>query len=294
LASRPVFDVGAFIATIEQYGNVGGLSYKTTEVMEEIKRINRDYDISEFVSKMRDNADRLSPNATVSLSIAISKVGFLFEDPLHIEVMTTTAQRAALLVIQLVSQLQNPDMKVQTLKTIIKDGQRLDFVYLCYSFATKDELRAIPTPFTPVEKQELGKEMLGKIKMFWSWSDPFYLKLKRYSKSLFLIWAEYGTREDIRQQLVESFKQAPGNVVDFVRCIPVREGDINTKTIIDADFGENEYITLSQIIDPVIIYDTIQKNYGNNLEVLEHARDMAETDKRAVRQFVNIHRKKQT
>lgn len=293
LAGHNLYDVEAFIATIEGKLAEKGIENTIPDIVSEIKRINRDQDLSEFVSTLRVNSDRLSPNAKVSFSIAISMVGYLFDDPLNIEVLTTTAQSAAILVIKIISQLHNPEMRLQTLRKVIQDGQRLEFVYLCYGFAVKDELNFNPTPFTMAEKKELGKAMLDKIKGYWSPFNPLYLSSKRYATALFHIWAEYGDAGDASKQLIESFNKAPGNVVDFVRCIPVREGDVNTKTIIDADFTENEYVTLRKIIDPREVYNAITKNYGEDLEVLTYAKDMPEQDKRAVRQFVSIYIQKQ-
>ena len=284
------FEIRTFIKFLKDEGNNPAQNNKVIDnICAEIIKVNTDQQLDRFVSQLRQYIDKVPEEHLRDLAIAICRIGYLFDDPIYIDYLTTTFQRAAILVSRLISNIPVQEEKVNTFKTIIKDGQSAELAFLCYDFAFNNiHEDNIIEQFNKDELYEIRKEMVERILNYWSITNPLYKTVPRYACSMLLTWSEHGLKENLEKQMIESFRDNPQNAIEFLKCIPPQEYDISSR-FVKIDFRPYDIDKVEKIVSIDEVYYALEKCFRGNLRDLTYTNSAEGQNKKIVKQFYDAY-----
>jgi hypothetical protein len=100
-------------------------------------------------------------------------------------------------------------------------------------------------------------------------------------------WREFGDINTLSTSLAKLIAEDNAYAIRLIKClVPV---PINTNIRRKSDFTSDHYKTLSELIDPQVVYATLQQQFGEAVESPVYDRNDPDVDRRLARQFAYLH-----
>lgn len=239
-----------------------------------------------FVLKLRRKINILSPDISRNLAIAIAKVGDVFPKSEGRFRAATAFSQAGYLVSQLLRKIPLEKDRFDVAKTIFQEGSIL-FVAECFSWIQTTKERKEQDRIFPVETEnELSRVIVEKIKQL-PQGLPIYIQYPNDAPYLLYLWLNWGSREETNQYLTKTLDDNPPNAIELLKCYLPTAYSASGAHI--GDFEREQYNSIIKVVDADVIFNTINKIYGSELELQKNHRENRTSDEWIAYQFVHIH-----
>jgi hypothetical protein len=259
----------------------GAANSEVENIVSKIKEIMGSKAADAFMWKLKAKAKGLSADVSSKLAPALARVGESFSRPKKEIFFATGYYHAAVTVSFLLDNIPSGIERYEAARVIIQEGEPLSFAAECFAKMLPREGKQSDRELFPTEeRQTLGRIMADRIGSYAA-TEILYTELPRDAQFLLSLWSVFGSRDETNKYIITTIQQALQNVVDFLKCYLPIEG-ASAKEI---------YNSISQVVDPDVIYDALKQLYGSNLDTVSYnSYDNLPRDKSAAYQFANIYR----
>jgi hypothetical protein len=230
-----------------------------------------------LLRKLRQFADELTPDGAERLAILLAQSGTYFLER-EGEVLFGAFTEAGLLVEHFINRVPAGERRSNAAARVVIEAQPIDFAVEC--------LRWIRTATEEGDEHLLAKEQIPVLMR--SLVDrsvvdcrraPLFKTNPRAAGGLYTLWAEHGDKEALRTHVRTAIGDDPERAEQFLSCYAF-----------DFRFPDRRpYDSLALAVDPQVIYDLLQKKYGDGLLGKPQIMD-GNTVKNQALTFAAIHR----
>lgn len=216
--------------------------------------------------KIRQRESDLSKEVSRVLSKAVALSGSSFPNPEQSYLLTTARSQAAILIGQLLHNLEDSTDRLETAREILEIATPITFKFDCFRWMrspkdTPDEERT----FSIKVEEDFGKFVAESAKNE-SKTKNLYKEYGSDAKFLLWIWSHYLDQDELEKYLVDSFDEDEKNVINFLLCYLPTSWDMGTGIPRTSDFERDQFNAVTEIIDPKIIIEKLEKIFGDSLK----------------------------
>lgn len=242
-----------------------------------------------LIGKIGLRSGGLSQAASIRLASALSARAVHFPNP-ELLWELSPFKRAALIVSQLIANIPSGPERARSVENILAAAQPLPF--------GAEVLRCLPTqpgsslyPFTEDDKAELARRLTQRIEQNSESGKFLFAEFERHAPHIASIWATYGHRDTLDMHIRAHLKADPNNVYILIRSFVPTAYPMGEGLPRRSDFERRQYDFLSAIMDPHLIYHTIESLLPGKQppDQFPHAIDGA-SDELLASQFIWLHR----
>lgn len=249
-------------------------------IVSKIKEIIGSKAADAFMRKLKAKAKGLSAGVSSKLAPALARVGESFSRPKKEIFFATSYYHAAVTVSFLLDNIPSGIERYEAARRIIQEGEPLSFAAECFAKMLPREGKQNDRElFSVEERKTLGRIIADRIGSYAA-TGILYTELPRDAQFLLSLWSVFGAREETSKYIITTIRQDIQNVVEFLKCYLPTQG-ASAREIYDS---------ISQVVDPEAIYDSLKQLYGSNLDSVSYnSYDNLPRDKSAVHQFANVY-----
>ncbi|NRR20213.1 P-loop NTPase fold protein [Brevibacillus sp. MS2.2] len=247
------------------------------------------------ISKLRQQASDIPVETSIKLAHALVVSAQLYPNPEALFSFLTPFSRSAMLVGDLVSNIDKKDARLSLAIELVLSAEPLTFGLECLRWFIRDkEDSPNPRGFTSEDLDVIGKRLARRIGDYKG--GPATLINEFHSKvtPLFNIWRTYGDEGEVNTKFLSWFEENLENVTKFLLCYVPTAWEMESGLSHKADFEINQYQAVSQVIDPEIIIASLKRIY-NDLLFVEQYPIFTDTplELKTAQQFVWLHKTSQ-
>src|ERR1051326_3919516 len=275
------------VADLEIKNLVADATASADDLKARIQKLCDNGAVSRVISKLRQIEKTVDETAARNLALALARLGGIFPKEEGIfSVFVSAYAQAAILIRNFIARIPDAENRKLFATQVLKDADPLPFAVECFRFlraGDNDNERCIPEKYLP----DLGSVLVDRVRETIK-TDALYRKFPDTGSSLFWIWKWYGNSADIQKHLKERFEKDSKETLDFLKEFL---STVYSNTVNKGDFERGEYDSVSELIDPVILFEHLRSMYGDSLNKVEsypYNPDISFEEKLA-RQFAFVH-----
>jgi len=245
----------------------------------------------QLIHKLRRIEGTIDAPTARKLAVAVTRSGAIFPKEKGAFAFTSTFNQAAILTIKFCRQIPPGPDREDLARRIIKEAEPLPFALECLRWlrAGKDEPETERTIPASVE-EELGKILMARIRDAAA-KEPPYLEFPDGAPALLWIWNKNGSQTEVGTYLSERFKKNPKETQKFLISFVGLAWGLESGLPHRSDFMRENYDSVCNLINPVVVLDYLRSVYGAELDTAEYrpSRELPD-EQRIAYQFANMHR----
>lgn len=213
-----------------------------------------------FIRKLRNKAEEINSNASISLAIAVAQKSDIIPNPEIFSSWSTPFSQAAMLVSALIQNLEKAQ-RLDLVKSCINSAPSLDFKFEIVNWLRReDESRPERDAFSEASIDEISKH-LGKV-VYEELVNVDITKLAPKS-----IWRTFSTlnkyvKSNFANDYVnELISKEPEVIIRIIDSLVPTAWGMESGISHKSDFERSQYDSLISVLDPSIILRTIQASF---------------------------------
>lgn len=261
------------------------------DIASELKRILSKGNADKLVIKLIEQVNRLSPETSRKLALALSQVGTSFSkaktllSTTDFSSMFTASAQAARLVKSLIENLYQREEQFALAREIAQNGKPLSFAFECFNWMRRSDEQgngdAQKIHFSPEEEREIGQILATRTRDYSEKQQIFNLSPEEIR--LFLsIWADWGSQEETERYIAKTLDENPQCAIKLLKSYLPTES---------ATFNQYMYESITNVVDAGVIYNALLRSDRLALESADLSENGTRSlDERLAHQFTCIYR----
>ncbi|MCL4558954.1 MAG: P-loop NTPase fold protein [Deltaproteobacteria bacterium] len=257
-----------------------------------IKKIVNDQNADSLILKLRRKEKQILPEISRKLALAIANCGDKFPNPEIAFSFTTAFSQAGILVRHLIMNIPK-DMKRHDIgKIVVQEGQPFSFALECFKWMrSPDEKEEQKRLFSIEEENELGKLIASRIKEMSQEASPLYIRFPKELSAILYAWSTWGSKDEAKQYITETINKDSRNVLLLLKCYLPISWDLTGPAAgvpFKYAFPRESYNLVTESVDADLIYKTLYKIYGENLNSSKFITESSSLEEQVAHEFVSI------
>jgi predicted KAP-like P-loop ATPase len=261
-----------------------------SDIASELKRLIRKGSADKLVLKLIEQVNKLSPETSRKLALALSQVGTSFSktetllSSTDFSSMFTASAQAARLVKSLVENLYQREERFDLAREIAQDGEPLSFAFECFNWMRRSDEQGDGEEqkinFSAQEEREIGSILARRTREYSEKQPIFNLSPEEIHRFLSL-WAEWNSKEETDRYIANILDENHHYVLKLLKSYLPRKSDT---------FNEDTYKLMTKVVDADVIYNALLKIDGLALEPSKFSENGERSlDERLAYQFACIY-----
>lgn len=258
------------------------------ELQNKIRELINIDNIDYLTAQLRHNANVIQSNDDIGkLARALMRIENILS-----EISFNSLSQIAYLIVGLIEKIENKSERLELVLEMIQTTESIDYLAALSTWIRKDSKdRPDIRGFNNEEMTVIYTKFATRIKNTMESQGELIVKNVRLHQLLH-IWKNYGKSNEVDEFIEQVLVQNPEISVDLLfSFLPTSWGEFGGRI---SDLEQDEYINLTKILNPNIVYTALMKVYGDNLDIKEYkyiGDDNTPTDLRVSQQFVWLYKK---
>lgn len=242
------------------------------------------------ISRLRQREESLTQVQASALITAFALNGDLLPRERGMMVMADTRAKAGMLIAGLLRQVTAGEPRQAEAERAIQIAMPVGFAMECIRWIRHYENK-------PPEKRVLADEGEAPLRAILTARieeanivSPLFIAHPKDAPSLYWSWADGASAAHVRQRLETLFDAAPEQLDDFLACYVGEAWGMESGLPRPADFGREQYNSVSHLIPAEYVATNLRLRYGAELDTPQnHPLDTMAPPRRIAHQFMAVH-----
>ncbi|MHB1401710.1 MAG: KAP family P-loop NTPase fold protein [Thiobacillus sp.] len=242
------------------------------------------------ISRLRQREESLTQVQASALITAFALNGDLLPRERGMMVMADTRAKAGMLIAGLLRQVPAGEPRQAEAERAIQIAMPVGFAMECIRWIRHYENK-------PPEKRVLADEGEAPLRAILTARieeanvvSPLFIAHPKDAPSLYWSWADGASAAHVRQRLETLFDAAPEQLDDFLACYVGEAWGMESGLPRPADFGREQYNSVSHLIPAEYVATNLRLRYGAELDTPQnHPLDTMAPPRRIAHQFMAVH-----
>lgn len=245
-----------------------------------------------FIYMLNLRINKLTPSGASIISIAMAKTGaFQGYDSL------LGYSQEALTVQSLLKRISVEDVRFETAKRIIEEGETLAFALQCFNCIRREDDDRGYILISAEQEKILANSLVERIRNYiLNLSSPIYIETPSIASDYLNTWAGWGNKEEAENYLWSSLAQSKYQLMNLLKCYMKPQWEVRS-AVRPAKNGEywvaGGYLQLVNILDADKIYMSLKELYSPELDSSEYRAKRidksSDDDEQIALQFAHIY-----
>lgn len=246
--------------------------------------------IEMVISKLRRKSKTISLESSIKLIKIIAMNGKYYPETENLFSFTGTFSQAAMLISNLLENIPNHETQFILVKEITIIAEPIAFSLEITRWLKYENSEREHWIFTKEEGRIIKQSLADRIRNICLGNNIFEI-FPKHSNSLLSSWAKWGSFKDQDTYIEGIFNSDPKLVTTFLNNFVPIAHEVGTGKQSKADFDQDCYNNLEQIISPDFVFNTLLKVYGDKLILEFYPMDfqVQDVDLRIAEQFAWLH-----
>ncbi len=244
------------------------------------------------IKKLRYREKGLIPVISSTLGTALALSGETFPNPDVLFSFTTPFSQASILIAQLAKNILQED-QLKYAKNILSIAVPLPFAVECLRwFRTGEEKDDSERLFEKAVEDELGGLVAERIASK-AEETPVYIEYGRHTPLILWAWSHWDCKQATEAHIRKALEAKPETVTELLKTYISTAWGMESGLPIKGDFKREQYDSLTKTINPDIVCESIERQYGKHfLDTFDPASIDSKTfEEKVALQFTQVHRK---
>jgi hypothetical protein len=221
------------------------------------------------ISKLRIKAKGLVEQPSINLATAISTYRKEFPNPQTMYGFTNPFSQAAMLINDLLRNINDKTMRVAHAKNIIEESISLNFAMEIFRWLDREnEEKPEKDAFSNVDIDAIAEAIVQKINDEAENKENIIAKYPNNCRMIFYTWKKYKNK-DVEHYLEMLFREEEKSVFMYLENYTSTAWGMESGISHKSNFEREQYDSVVRIIEPSIIINAIEKELGSLPEISE-------------------------
>jgi predicted KAP-like P-loop ATPase len=245
-----------------------------------------------FISKLHQKIERITPTGQVKLAICLSIFGSKLPNPKELFSFRTPFSRGALLVAYLIEAQVKDEDKYGLAIEVMNAAEPITFAFEVVKWLRTKKTENESNAISPDNLLKICNTLATRIEIMFNQNTNVFEKYPDYAPHLLWFWGNFGSKENADEYLLEFLKADVQNVHRLLNSIVPIAYSADGSPPHKSDFERDQYNYLQSFVDLNLVFELLEKAYGNGLESEQYPYDFDKSlDLRLAKQFAWIHKK---
>jgi predicted KAP-like P-loop ATPase len=259
-----------------------------TQIFEEINRfVTNSQSANIFIIELRKNLNLIIPDHRNDIAFILSQNSYQFPYTDQVIGISPFSQLAIFLREILLS-ISDYDARLSLSKSICENSEPytfgFEFIHWIDVYSRKENEKKI---IVDTDFEQLIQILISRVKE--SLKDSiFFIEYPEFASRIFNYWSTYGSKNEIESFLSKTFESGTDNTIAFLKCYITKSWGTNGP--LRGNLIRETYNQIIGYCDPSIIYNSLEKKYGDELKTTNYTEDEEiDLDRQIANQFAYLY-----